>query len=99
MTSHPKKLFVIWNASYAGHIINRLSCDVGAGESGKTKVHVIIFLLPVDIPLPHASFFKMDTKNENKRYRQTPEFAEYQRENFWKSNDGQVPVFNTGMLR
>ncbi|USW58301.1 Putative FMN-dependent dehydrogenase, alpha-hydroxy acid dehydrogenase, FMN-dependent [Septoria linicola] len=37
----------------------------------------------------------MDTKNENKKYRITPEFAEYQRENFWKSNDGEVPPFNT----
>lgn len=37
----------------------------------------------------------MDTKNENKTYRMTPEFAEYQRENFWKSNNGEVPPFNT----
>lgn len=38
----------------------------------------------------------MDTKNANKKFRTTPEYAEYQRENFWKSNDGQVPIFNTG---
>lgn len=37
----------------------------------------------------------MDTKNENKKFRTTPEHAEYQRENFWMSNDGKVPVFNT----
>lgn len=40
----------------------------------------------------------MDTKNENKKFRTTPEFAEYQRENFWASNDGKTPVFNTGTL-
>jgi len=39
---------------------------------------------------------KMDTKNENKKYRNTPEWAEYQRENFWKVNEGEVPIFNTG---
>lgn len=38
----------------------------------------------------------MDTKNENKSYRSTPEYAEYQRENFWLDNEGKVPVFNTG---
>ncbi|CAK4034164.1 FMN-dependent alpha-hydroxy acid dehydrogenase [Lecanosticta acicola] len=37
----------------------------------------------------------MDTKSENKTYRTTPEFAEYQRENFWLSNDGKTPLFNT----
>nr|POE94275.1 putative lactate 2-monooxygenase pb1a11.03 [Quercus suber] len=37
----------------------------------------------------------MDTKNPNKDHRTTPEWAEYQRENFWRSNEGQVPVFNT----
>jgi len=38
----------------------------------------------------------MDTKNPNKKYRTTPEYAEYQRENFWASNEGKVPPFNTG---
>ncbi|KAK4575133.1 hypothetical protein LTR86_000985 [Recurvomyces mirabilis] len=37
----------------------------------------------------------MDTKNENKNVRNTPEYAEYQRDNFWASNDGKVPPFNT----
>ncbi|EON68868.1 lactate 2-monooxygenase [Coniosporium apollinis CBS 100218] len=37
----------------------------------------------------------MDTKNPNKKYRTTPEYAEYQRENFWASNEGKVPPFNT----
>lgn len=37
----------------------------------------------------------MDTKNENKAFRRTPEYAEYQRENFWALNDGKVPPFNT----
>ncbi|GAB1731997.1 hypothetical protein NU195Hw_g250t1 [Hortaea werneckii] len=37
----------------------------------------------------------MDTKNENKQYRNTPEYAEYQRENFWRDNDGETPPFNT----
>jgi len=40
----------------------------------------------------------MDTKNENKKFRNTPEWAEYQRQNFWKANEGEVPPFNTGML-
>ena len=38
----------------------------------------------------------MDTKNANKEYRTTPEYAEYQREGFWASNDGKVMPFNTG---
>ncbi|KAI7248932.1 FMN-dependent alpha-hydroxy acid dehydrogenase, partial [Hortaea werneckii] len=37
----------------------------------------------------------MDTKNENKQYRNTPEYAQYQRENFWRDNDGETPPFNT----
>lgn len=40
----------------------------------------------------------MDTKNENKNFRNTPEYAEYQRDNFWASNEGKVPPFNTGMI-
>jgi len=39
----------------------------------------------------------MDTKNENKSFRNTPEYAEYQREGFWASNDGKVMPFNTGI--
>jgi len=39
----------------------------------------------------------MDIKNPNKDYRNTPEYAEYQRDNFWASNDGKVPPFNTGI--
>ncbi|KAK4896565.1 hypothetical protein LTR27_005483 [Elasticomyces elasticus] len=38
----------------------------------------------------------MDTKNPNKDFRNTPEYAEYQREGFWASNDGKVMPFNTG---
>ncbi|KJY02252.1 l-lactate dehydrogenase like protein [Zymoseptoria brevis] len=37
----------------------------------------------------------MDFKNPNKEYRTTPEFGEYQANNFWKSNNGLVPPFNT----
>ncbi|KAK5134232.1 hypothetical protein LTR08_006775 [Meristemomyces frigidus] len=37
----------------------------------------------------------MDTKNANKEYRTTPEYAEYQRDNFWASNEGKTPPFNT----
>ncbi|EMC97640.1 hypothetical protein BAUCODRAFT_52089, partial [Baudoinia panamericana UAMH 10762] len=37
----------------------------------------------------------MDTKNPNKDFRTTPEYAEYQAENFWASNEGKVPPFNT----
>lgn len=37
----------------------------------------------------------MDTRNPNKQHRTTPEWAEYQRDNFWASNDGKVPIFNT----
>lgn len=39
----------------------------------------------------------MDVKNPNKDHRNTPEYAEYQRDNFWASNDGNVPPFNTGI--
>lgn len=37
----------------------------------------------------------MDTNNPNRKNRTTPQFALYQRENFWKSNEGQNPLFNT----
>ena len=39
-----------------------------------------------------------DPKNPNIEERSTPQYALYQRENFWKSNDGEVPPFNTGRL-
>jgi isopentenyl diphosphate isomerase/L-lactate dehydrogenase-like FMN-dependent dehydrogenase len=38
----------------------------------------------------------MDPKAPNQHVRATPEFAQYQRHNFWLENEGQVPVFNTG---
>lgn len=37
----------------------------------------------------------MDPKNPNLESRSTPQYALYQRENFWKSNEGEVPPFNT----
>ena len=37
----------------------------------------------------------MDAKNPNKEFRTTPEYAEYQRDNFWADNEGKVPPFNT----
>lgn len=37
----------------------------------------------------------MDTKNENSKVRETPEYAQYQKENFLASNHGAVPPFNT----
>ena len=37
----------------------------------------------------------MDTKNENKQLRNTPEWAQYQRQNFWADNEGQASPFNT----
>ncbi|KAH7043837.1 FMN-dependent dehydrogenase [Macrophomina phaseolina] len=37
----------------------------------------------------------MDAKAPNKDIRATPQWALYQRENFWKSNEGEVPVFDT----
>jgi hypothetical protein len=40
----------------------------------------------------------MDKNNLNKEHRSTPEYAEYQADNFWASNDGKVPPFNTGTL-
>ena len=38
----------------------------------------------------------MDPHNPNIDKRSTPQYALYQRENFWKSNKGEVPPFNTG---
>jgi hypothetical protein len=38
----------------------------------------------------------MDPKAPNAKSRTTPQYAMYQRENFWKANDGEVPLFNTG---
>ncbi|KAL8793370.1 MAG: hypothetical protein Q9195_004048 [Heterodermia aff. obscurata] len=37
----------------------------------------------------------MDPKAPNAQLRSTPQFALYQRENFWKPNTGEVPLFNT----
>ncbi|KAE8856757.1 hypothetical protein PTNB73_09479 [Pyrenophora teres f. teres] len=37
----------------------------------------------------------MDPVNPNQKARTTPQYALYQRDNFWKSNEGEVPVFNT----
>ena len=37
----------------------------------------------------------MDANNPNIEKRSTPQWALYQRQNFWKANDGQVPPFNT----
>ncbi|KAF3007674.1 hypothetical protein E8E13_009123 [Curvularia kusanoi] len=37
----------------------------------------------------------MDPKNENLKARKTPQYALYQRQNFWKSNEGENPLFNT----
>ena len=38
-----------------------------------------------------------DPANPNIQKRSTPQWALYQRENFWKLNDGETPPFNTGM--
>jgi hypothetical protein len=38
----------------------------------------------------------MDPKSPNQGQRSTPEWARYQRENFWKLNTGEFPLFNTG---
>jgi hypothetical protein len=40
----------------------------------------------------------MDKNNPNNEHRSTPEYAEYQADNFWASDDGKVPPFNTGTL-
>ncbi|KAK7511250.1 FMN-dependent dehydrogenase [Phyllosticta citriasiana] len=37
----------------------------------------------------------MDTKGPNKDVRSTPQWALYQRENFWASNEGKAPLFDT----
>lgn len=37
-----------------------------------------------------------DPKAPNIEIRDTPAWNLYQRENFWKANDGEVPLFNTG---
>ena len=39
----------------------------------------------------------MDPNNKNKNIRTTPQYAMYQRHNFWKSNTGENPLFNTGI--
>ena len=38
----------------------------------------------------------MDPKSPNQNQRSTPEYAQYQRQNFWMLNEGKVPPFNTG---
>jgi isopentenyl diphosphate isomerase/L-lactate dehydrogenase-like FMN-dependent dehydrogenase len=37
----------------------------------------------------------MDPINPNQKARKTPQYALYQRHNFWKSNTGETPLFNT----
>ncbi|KAF4314048.1 FMN-dependent dehydrogenase [Botryosphaeria dothidea] len=37
----------------------------------------------------------MDAKGPNKDTRTTPQWALYQRENFWTNNEGKVPIFDT----
>jgi len=37
-----------------------------------------------------------DPNNPNIDKRSTPQWSLYQRENFWKTNTGEVPPFNTG---
>jgi len=37
----------------------------------------------------------MDPDSPNQKSRSTPEWAHYQAQNFWKLNDGEVPIFNT----
>jgi hypothetical protein len=39
----------------------------------------------------------MDPNNPNRKIRTTPQYALYQRHNFWKSNEGETPLFNTGI--
>lgn len=36
-----------------------------------------------------------DPENPNLNHRSTPQWSLYQRENFWKTNNGEVPPFNT----
>lgn len=38
----------------------------------------------------------MGPENPNGKFRKTPQYALYQRENFWKPNEGEVPLFDTG---
>ncbi|KAF7589142.1 hypothetical protein BBP40_004712 [Aspergillus hancockii] len=40
-----------------------------------------------------------DTTNPNIQKRTTPQWALYQRENFWKLNEGQTPPFNTDPIK
>ena len=43
----------------------------------------------------HYINLAMDPNAPNKDKRSTPEYARYQRDNFWKPNTGEVPLFNT----
>jgi len=36
-----------------------------------------------------------DPNSPHIKKRDTPQWSLYQRENFWKANDGEVPLFNT----
>jgi hypothetical protein len=40
----------------------------------------------------------MDPKAPNQELRSTPQWAMYQRKNFWKINEGELPLFNTGII-
>lgn len=40
----------------------------------------------------------MDPDAPNQKQRTTPEWAQYQRKNFWIVNEGGVPPFDTGAL-
>lgn len=39
-----------------------------------------------------------DPTNPHIKERTTPQWGLYQRENFWKQNEGKAPLFNTGKL-
>lgn len=38
-----------------------------------------------------------DPTNPHIKERTTPQWGLYQRENFWKQNEGTTPLFNTGI--
>lgn len=44
----------------------------------------------------HSDLLKLPD-NPNRKLRKTPQWGLYQRENFLKTNKGEVPPFNTGM--
>lgn len=76
------------------HIYHRLIPTINTSYLVNTTSSPILH-----IPRIRNTATMSDANNPNRESRETPQWALYQRENFWKSNEGEVPIFNTGKIQ